>query len=119
VEEDGDERNDQHVAFAPDGKTLAAGDATVRYGSSNPRTGRVRRAVHLLGGGPEFAVFAPDGTLATGNEAGIVQRWSGRTGAQIGHPALVVDRACREHLVRPGRQEPREPRRVGRAAKIG
>jgi WD40 repeat protein len=54
------------------------------------RTARVKRKLHLRGGGPETATFAPDGTLATGNWAGIVQRWNTDTGAEIGHPALVA-----------------------------
>jgi WD40 repeat protein len=34
--------------------------------------------------------FAPDGTLATGTWAGIVQLWDAGGGRQIGHPVLVA-----------------------------
>jgi WD40 repeat protein len=78
------------VAFAPDGKMVAAGseDGTVVLYAA--RTGKVERTLKLDGGGPETAAFAPDGTLATGNWAGIVQLWSAKSGRQIGHPTLVA-----------------------------
>jgi WD40 repeat protein/class 3 adenylate cyclase len=78
------------VAFSPDGKTVLAGRENGVVTLYDARTARVKRKLHLRGGGPETATFAPDGTLATGNWAGIVQRWNTDTGAEIGHPALVA-----------------------------
>jgi WD40 repeat protein len=55
------------------------------------RTGRTERVLHL-DGAPGFstAAFAPDGTLATGTWAGILQRWKPATGTRIGVPTLVA-----------------------------
>ena len=38
----------------------------------------------------EVADFAPDGTLATGNESGIVELWDTATGARVGRPTVVA-----------------------------
>ena len=78
------------VAFTPDAKSVVAGseDGTVTLYSA--RSGKVERALHLDGGGPEVAAFAPDQTLVTGNWAGIVQHWNLKNGKQIGHPTLVA-----------------------------
>jgi WD40 repeat protein/class 3 adenylate cyclase/energy-coupling factor transporter ATP-binding protein EcfA2 len=81
------------VPFSPDGKSMAAaredGTVTIR----DPRTGHIDRVLHTTGGGDftyETAAFAPDGTLATGTWAGIVQLWNPNSGAGIGHPTLVA-----------------------------
>jgi WD40 repeat protein len=81
------------VAFAPDGRTLAAGyeDGTaVLYDVS---TARVRRTLTLQGGGDfsfETLAFSPRGLLATGTWAGIVQLWNPATGREVGRPTLVA-----------------------------
>jgi WD40 repeat protein/class 3 adenylate cyclase len=77
------------VAFAPDGKTVAAGREDGSVMLYDARTGKAGRELHVDGGGPETSAFAPDGTLATGNWAGIIQLWNPRTGKQVGHPTLV------------------------------
>jgi WD40 repeat protein/DNA-binding SARP family transcriptional activator len=81
------------VAFGPDGKLLAAGyeDGTVVL--YDARTGRLARALHLEGGGGflfETLAFSPDGLLATGTWAGIVQLWDVATGREVGRPTLVA-----------------------------
>ena len=78
------------VAFTPDAGSVLAGseDGTVTLYSA--RSGKAEAALHLDGGGPETATFAPDGTLATGNYAGIVQLWNRKNSRQIGHPTLVA-----------------------------
>jgi WD40 repeat protein len=78
------------VTFSPDGKTVAAAREDGALLLDDART---ERTLHLEGGGPgglETAAFAPDGTLATGTYAGIVQLWNPATGSQIGHPTLVA-----------------------------
>jgi WD40 repeat protein len=80
------------VTFSPDGKTIAVAREDGVVLLDDPRTGRTERTLHLEGGGIglETAAFAPDGTLATGTRAGIVQLWNAATGAQIGHPTPVA-----------------------------
>jgi WD40 repeat protein/DNA-binding SARP family transcriptional activator len=85
------------VAFSPDGDLLAAAqeDGVARIYDAG--TGRLERALHLEGGGADSGgflydtlAFAPDGTLATGTWAGILQLWDPRTGAEVGEPRLVA-----------------------------
>ena len=86
------------VPFSPDGKALAAAREDGRVSIRDSRTGRVERVLHVLGAkrrpGGDFtyltAAFAPDGKLATGIWAGIVQLWNPSSGAQLGHPTLVT-----------------------------
>ncbi len=78
-----------NVAFAPDGATLAAGDENGTVVLYSARSGKVKWSLHLDGGGPETAAFAPNNTLLTGNWAGILQMWNAGNGRQIGHPTLV------------------------------
>jgi WD40 repeat protein len=79
--------------FSPDGKTIAAAyedGSVVLYES---RTGRTHRTLELAGGGNlsfETAAFAPNGMLATGTWAGIVQLWNPATGKELGRPTLVA-----------------------------
>src|ERR687888_568990 len=68
----------------------------------------------LLGGNGSLA-FAPDGTLATGSYAGIVQLWNLSTGREVGHLARRLGssrlrcRRAQPHARRMGqvRQRPR------------
>jgi WD40 repeat protein len=80
------------VTFSPDGKTIAVAREDGVVLLDDPRTGRTERRLHLEGAGIGLvaAAFAPDGTLATGTRAGIVQLWNPATGAQVGHPTLVA-----------------------------
>ena len=82
------------VAFSRDGKRLALG-LEVGFGSVDQivdaTSGRVERLIRPLGGSASSSLaFAPDGTLATGSWAGIVQRWDVSTGKQLGHPLLAM-----------------------------
>jgi WD40 repeat protein/DNA-binding SARP family transcriptional activator len=81
------------LTFSPDGQTIAAAREDGVALLDDARTGRLERTLHLEGrglGGLETAAFAPDGVLATGTWAGIVQLWNPATGSQIGHPTLVA-----------------------------
>jgi WD40 repeat protein/DNA-binding SARP family transcriptional activator len=81
------------VAFSPDGTTLAAGREDGAVLIYDVATGRLRRTLHLLGGGGfsfETLAFAPDGTLATGTWGGIVQLWNPNIGKQIGQATQVA-----------------------------
>jgi WD40 repeat protein len=82
------------VSFAPGGKSLAVG---LDDGSAlviDPTSGHVTRTLHPLGSAHHEPVtslaFAPDGTLATGSWAGIVQLWNAATGRSVGSPVLVA-----------------------------
>lgn len=81
------------VAFSRDGRLLAValGDGRVLILDSS--NGRQIRTIHPLqgdNGGTLSLAFAPNGTLATGTYAGVVQLWNPSTGAPISHPALVA-----------------------------
>jgi WD40 repeat protein len=82
------------VAFSRDGKRLALG-LEIGFGAVDqivdPTSGRVERLIRPLGGSASQSLaFAPDGTLATGSWAGIVQRWDVSTGKQLGRPLLAM-----------------------------
>ena len=81
------------VAFSPVGRVLAValGDGRVLILDSS--NGTQLRAIHPLesdNGGTTSLAFAPNGTLATGTYAGVVQLWNPSTGASISHPVLVA-----------------------------
>ena len=79
------------VAFSPRERVLAVALGDGRVAVLNP-SGRQLRTIHPIegrNGGTVSLAFAPDGTLATGTYAGIVQRWRTSTGAAIGHPLLA------------------------------
>jgi WD40 repeat protein/DNA-binding SARP family transcriptional activator len=81
------------IAFSPDGTTIAVGyeDGTLTLYAA--RSGRPDRVLHLEGGSNfpfETLRYAPDGTLATGTWAGVIQLWNPASGTQIGHPTLVA-----------------------------
>jgi WD40 repeat protein len=80
------------IAFSRDGRLLAValGDGRVLVLDSS--TGTKIRTIHPLrgaNGGTVSLAFAPNGTLATGTYAGVVQLWNPSTGARIRHPVLV------------------------------
>jgi len=56
------------------------------------RTGRVARTITVKNASPNVTAlaFAPDGTLATGTNSGIVNLWNSKTGQRIGQPTLVA-----------------------------
>ena len=81
------------VAFSRDGRLLAValGDGRVLILDSS--NGRQVRTIHPLegdNGGTVSLAFAPNGTLASGTYAGVVQLWNPSTGAPISHPVLVA-----------------------------
>jgi WD40 repeat protein len=81
------------VAFSRDGRLLAVALGDGRVLILDPSNGRQIRTIHPLQGGNGGTVslaFAPNGTLATGTYAGVVQLWNPSTGAPISHPVLVA-----------------------------
>jgi WD40 repeat protein/DNA-binding SARP family transcriptional activator len=81
------------VAFSPDGRLLAValadGPPVLILDSSN---GKPVRTIHPLEdyNGTTSLAFAPNGTLATGTETGVVQLWNPSTGDPIGHAVLAA-----------------------------
>ena len=55
-------------------------------------TGRAERTIRPQKGGISVTsvAFSPDGTLASGSWAGIVNLWDPKTGKGLGHPTLVA-----------------------------
>jgi WD40 repeat protein len=86
------------VAFSPEGRLLAVATGNVVTGDEgvlilDSSNGRQVRTIHPAGGEPNLTysvAFAPDGTLATGTDAGVVQLWNPSTGDPIGHPVLAA-----------------------------
>jgi WD40 repeat protein len=78
------------VAFAPDGSLLAVATDDGRVLVVDPSTGLIERTIRPAGGTFSLA-FSPDGTLATGSHAGIVQLWNPDNGTQVGHQLLVAE----------------------------
>ena len=78
------------LVFSPDGRQLAVGLDNGPALILDPTNGNIRRTLRPLGsvhGEPLISLaFAPNGTLATGSFAGIVQLWNTATGQAIGHP---------------------------------
>lgn len=84
------------LAFSRDGKLLAVsvpdthGDPIASDLILDPTTGHVRQTLHALGADDTVSLaFAPNGTLATGTQGGIVQLWNPLNGRQIAGPAAV------------------------------
>jgi WD40 repeat protein/DNA-binding SARP family transcriptional activator/energy-coupling factor transporter ATP-binding protein EcfA2 len=90
--------NTNEVAFSPDGRRLAVATGDVQGGDGrvlilDSSNGKQVRPIHPLeadNGGTTSLAFAPNGTLATGTSAGIVQLWNPSTGDPIGRPVLVA-----------------------------
>ncbi len=78
------------LVFSPDGRQLAVGLDNGPALILDPTNGNIRRTLRPLGsvhGEPLISLaFAPNGTLATGSFAGIVQLWNTATGQAVGHP---------------------------------
>jgi WD40 repeat protein len=80
------------LAFSSDSRLLAAALGDGRALTINAATGRPMRTLHPYegsNGGTVSVAFARDGTLATGDYAGLVQLWNPTTGDRVGHPLLV------------------------------
>jgi DNA-binding SARP family transcriptional activator/WD40 repeat protein len=79
------------LAFSRDGKLLAA---SVPDGSDqvlDVAKGQVRRTLHPVGADDTVSLaFAPNGTLATGTQGGIVQLWNPVTGDQARGAAVAA-----------------------------
>jgi WD40 repeat protein/DNA-binding SARP family transcriptional activator/energy-coupling factor transporter ATP-binding protein EcfA2 len=82
------------IAFSRDGRLLAVGLDQGPTLILDATTGRVRQTLHPFGGANNLGVtalaFTPDGTLATGSWAGIVQLWNAASAHALGHPVLVA-----------------------------
>jgi WD40 repeat protein/DNA-binding SARP family transcriptional activator len=87
------------VAFSPNGRWLAVATGDIALGQDgrvlilNSSNGRQVHPIHPLqaeNGGTTSLAFAPNGTLATGTNAGLVQLWNPSTGHSIGHPLLAA-----------------------------
>jgi DNA-binding SARP family transcriptional activator/WD40 repeat protein len=83
---------DGALAFSRDGRLLAA---SVPDGSDqvlDAASGQVRRTLHPLGGDDTVSLaFAPNGTLATGTQGGIVQLWKPVSGDQVAGAVAAAD----------------------------
>jgi WD40 repeat protein/class 3 adenylate cyclase/predicted ABC-type transport system involved in lysophospholipase L1 biosynthesis ATPase subunit len=80
------------VAVSRDGSTVAVATEDGRVLVVDAHTGRAERTIR-----PQRApvsvtsiAFSPDGTLASGSWAGILNLWNPRTGQGLGHPTLVA-----------------------------
>jgi len=78
------------LAFSRNGKLLAV---SLLHGGVlviDASTGRTRRKLSYPGDDAISLAFAPDGTLATGTLAGIVEFWNPNTGARVAPPLLAA-----------------------------
>jgi WD40 repeat protein len=75
----------QHVAFSPDGETLAGGSILGTLYLFDVRTGEVRKSWKAHDERIPAVAFAPDGrTLATGAGDNLVKLWNPGTGRLLG-----------------------------------
>ena len=80
------------LAVSHDGQLLAVSRPDGSDLVIDLKTGQVRRTLHPLGADDTVSfAFAPNGTLATGTEGGIVQLWNPITGEQVAGPVAVAD----------------------------
>jgi WD40 repeat protein len=85
------------LAFSRDGRLLAVsvpdtgGDPIASDLILDSTTGQLRQTLQPLGADDTVSLaFAPNGTLATGTQGGIVQLWNPITGDQIAGPVAVA-----------------------------
>ena len=79
------------LAFSRDGKLLAASRPDGSVLVLDPATGQVRQTHHPFGADETVSLaFAPNGTLATGTQGGIVQLWNQTSGLQAAGPVAVA-----------------------------
>jgi WD40 repeat protein len=71
------------IAYAPDGRTVAAADAGGRIDLRDPVTGTVRATAHAPQLEYGSLAFTPDGKpLAGGHADGAIRSWDAATGAE-------------------------------------
>ncbi len=80
------------VAVSADGSTVAVATEDGRVLVVDARTAGVERTIHpqTVPVSVTTVAFSPDGTLASGSWAGIVDLWDPSTGERVGHPTLVA-----------------------------
>ncbi len=72
------------LAFSPDGKTIAVGNATCSIDFLDMSTGRVRETLLGHRGGVTVVAFSPDGrTLASGSKTGEVKLWDAASAQEL------------------------------------
>jgi WD40 repeat protein len=78
--------------LSADGSTVAVATEDGRVLVVDGRTARVERTIHpqTVPVSVTTVAFSPDGTLASGSWAGIVDLWDPSTGERVGHPTLVA-----------------------------
>ena len=80
------------LAISRDGRLLAVSRPDGSDLILDLKTGKVRRTLQPLGVDDTVSLaFAPNGTVATGTEGGIVQLWNQITGEQVAGPVAVAD----------------------------
>jgi WD40 repeat protein/class 3 adenylate cyclase len=80
------------VAVSRDGSMVAVATEDGRVLIVDGQTGQAARTIrpHTAPVSVTTVAFSPDGTLASGSWAGIVNLWDPRTGKSLGHPTLVA-----------------------------
>ena len=80
------------VAVSRDGSTVAVATEDGRVLVVDAHTGQAERTIRPQAGPVSVTTvaFSPDGTLASGSWAGIVNLWDPKTGRELGNPTLVA-----------------------------